>query len=170
MAPFRDGGNMQVTMKIFPLNPWGGEDVGSADGSAVARHSSAPSCWVIIRNRVYDVTAVLAPYPGGAAAVLHCGRHNATAKFGPVRPPGTLEEALSPAQPLGPSGATTAPYDSGADGELSKRLNAPTHAYHHLQGRADTRGRGPGMLACRVGPGRACHHRAQPRRARRRRS
>ena len=115
MAPFRDGGHMQVTMMNFPLNPWGGEDVGSADGSAVARHSSAPPCWVIIRNRVYDMTAVLAPYPGGAAAVLHCGRHNATAKFEPVRPPGTLEEALSPAQPLGPRARLPPPATAAAN-------------------------------------------------------
>ncbi|KAJ3533482.1 hypothetical protein NM688_g7276 [Phlebia brevispora] len=57
------------------------EDVQSDDNKAngdqrvlsleeIAKHNSTNDCWIIIDNKVYDVTDVLSWHPGGAAAIL----------------------------------------------------------------------------------------------------
>ncbi|KAF4662127.1 hypothetical protein FOZ61_002690 [Perkinsus olseni] len=47
----------------------------------VASHNSASDCWLIIADKIYDVTTFLADHPGGQKAILpHCGR-DATDKF-----------------------------------------------------------------------------------------
>jgi len=41
----------------------------------VAKHNSASSCWMIINNKVYDVTTYVNMHPGGASTVLEaCGK------------------------------------------------------------------------------------------------
>jgi len=35
----------------------------------VARHSTKDDCWVIARNRVYDVTAYVSRHPGGSYVI-----------------------------------------------------------------------------------------------------
>jgi cytochrome b involved in lipid metabolism len=47
----------------------------------VATHSSASSCWSIVRSNVYDLTSWIDQHPGGAEAILSmCGR-DATTDF-----------------------------------------------------------------------------------------
>lgn len=36
----------------------------------VAGHNSLQSCWVIIENRVYDVTDFIEEHPGGQGVIL----------------------------------------------------------------------------------------------------
>lgn len=36
----------------------------------VQKHSNAASCWVIVKNKVYDLTDFLGDHPGGAEAIL----------------------------------------------------------------------------------------------------
>lgn len=46
----------------------------------VAKHNSGNSCWLIISNKVYDVTAYIGSHPGGAARILnYCGKEATTA-------------------------------------------------------------------------------------------
>lgn len=46
--------------------------------SQVAAHNTRQSCWVIIDDKVYDVTSIIGDHPGGAAAILrHAGKVNA---------------------------------------------------------------------------------------------
>ena len=71
------------------------------DAKEVARHNTASSCWVIIHEKVYDVTDFLSSHPGGARVILAYAGRDATAEFDPVHPPGTLEEHLSASQMLG---------------------------------------------------------------------
>ncbi|KZT22954.1 molybdopterin binding oxidoreductase [Neolentinus lepideus HHB14362 ss-1] len=41
----------------------------------VAKHASKDDCWIVINNKVYDVTSVLSWHPGGANAILpHAGK------------------------------------------------------------------------------------------------
>jgi cytochrome b involved in lipid metabolism len=41
----------------------------------VAKHNSAPNCWLIISGAVYDVTKFLSQHPGGEAKILpYCGK------------------------------------------------------------------------------------------------
>lgn len=41
----------------------------------VERHASQESCWVIINQKVYDVTGLIARHPGGSEAIIkNCGK------------------------------------------------------------------------------------------------
>ncbi|KAK9483679.1 cytochrome b5-like heme/steroid binding domain-containing protein, partial [Lipomyces starkeyi] len=51
------------------------------------------SCWVIIRNTVYDVTDFLPDHPGGGRSILRSAGKDATTDFEEIHPPGTLEDA-----------------------------------------------------------------------------
>ena len=49
----------------------------------VAKHASAEDCWLLINDRVYDVTSYIAgsKHPGGAAILQGCGQENGTELF-----------------------------------------------------------------------------------------
>lgn len=36
----------------------------------VQRHNNEASCWVIVKNKVYDLTDFLGDHPGGVEAIL----------------------------------------------------------------------------------------------------
>lgn len=41
----------------------------------IEKHNTEQDCWLVVDNKVYDVTSVLAWHPGGKAAVLgHAGK------------------------------------------------------------------------------------------------
>lgn len=62
----------------------------------IARHDSKQSCWVIIRDAVYDVTAFLDSHPGGAKSILRWGGKDGTEEYDALHAAGTLEKALIP--------------------------------------------------------------------------
>ncbi|KZT06829.1 uncharacterized protein LAESUDRAFT_138709 [Laetiporus sulphureus 93-53] len=67
----------------------------------VAKHNTPSSCWVIIKNKVYDVTDFLPEHPGGAKIILkHAGR-DATSAYEPIHPPDALDKNLPPEKHLG---------------------------------------------------------------------
>lgn len=42
----------------------------------VSAHQSPDDCWVIIHDKVYDITSFLDKHPGGSAIILkHLGKH-----------------------------------------------------------------------------------------------
>ncbi|GFR69870.1 cytochrome b5 [Elysia marginata] len=47
----------------------------------VADHCTMDSCWIVINNRVYDVTRFLRMHPGGEDIILEYGGHDATTAF-----------------------------------------------------------------------------------------
>ena len=47
----------------------------------VTRHSTAEDCWIVIGDRVYDVTSWLADHPGKAAPILKLAGQDATIAF-----------------------------------------------------------------------------------------
>lgn len=85
----------------------------------VARHCTRKSCWVIIRDQVYDVTKFLPDHPGGVQAILlsagkvssalchatanvlsvavsaNVATQDATVEYESIHPTGTLESALA---------------------------------------------------------------------------
>ncbi|GJE85999.1 FMN-dependent alpha-hydroxy acid dehydrogenase family protein [Phanerochaete sordida] len=67
----------------------------------VEEHNSRQSCWVIIRNKVYDVTEFLPEHPGGAKIILKYAGKDATDAFEPIHPPDALDKNLPPEKHLG---------------------------------------------------------------------
>ncbi|KAK0045193.1 cytochrome b5 [Biomphalaria pfeifferi] len=47
----------------------------------VADHCCSQSCWMVIDNKVYDVTRFLRSHPGGEDIMLEHGGHDATSAF-----------------------------------------------------------------------------------------
>ncbi|CCM00904.1 uncharacterized protein FIBRA_02950 [Fibroporia radiculosa] len=73
------------------------QEVGQHNTSRDARSS----CWVIISNRVYDVTDFLPEHPGGAKIILKYAGRDATAAYEPIHPPDALDKNLPPHKHLG---------------------------------------------------------------------
>lgn len=40
----------------------------------IAKHDNAQSCWLLIDNKVYDVTQFIPNHPGGAEILKGCGK------------------------------------------------------------------------------------------------
>ncbi|KAF8898601.1 FMN-dependent dehydrogenase-domain-containing protein [Infundibulicybe gibba] len=68
----------------------------------VAEHNSTNSCWVIIQNKVYDVTDFLSEHPGGAQIILKYAGRDATPAYEPIHPPDALDRNLPLSKHLGP--------------------------------------------------------------------
>ncbi|KAF8078484.1 FMN-dependent dehydrogenase-domain-containing protein [Lyophyllum atratum] len=81
------------------MSPWTLEQV--------EKHSTAESCWVIIKNNVYDVTEFLNEHPGGSSIILKYAGRDATRAYDPIHPPDALDKNLPASRHLGP-------LDSGA--------------------------------------------------------
>ncbi|KAF8912793.1 cytochrome b2 [Gymnopilus junonius] len=67
----------------------------------VAQHKTPESCWVIIHNKVYDVTEFLPGHPGGAEIILKYAGRDATSVYDPVHPPDALDKNLPLSKHLG---------------------------------------------------------------------
>ncbi|KIY72782.1 hypothetical protein CYLTODRAFT_366932 [Cylindrobasidium torrendii FP15055 ss-10] len=74
----------------------------------VESHTSKDSCWVIIRNNVYDVTGFLSEHPGGAAIILKYAGKDATRAYEPIHASDALEKHLDASKHLGPLDASSA--------------------------------------------------------------
>ncbi|KAF5383433.1 hypothetical protein D9757_006149 [Collybiopsis confluens] len=70
--------------------------------SDVAGHSNASSCWIIIKNQVYDVTEFLSRHPGGPSIILRYAGRDATSAYEPIHPTDAIQRSLSSSQCLGP--------------------------------------------------------------------
>ncbi|KAJ3733857.1 FMN-dependent dehydrogenase-domain-containing protein [Lentinula guzmanii] len=73
--------------------PWSIEEV--------SKHGDATSCWLIIKNKVYDVTEFLSKHPGGPSIILKYAGCDATSAYEPIHPPDAIQQYLSPSQHLG---------------------------------------------------------------------
>lgn len=72
----------------------------SLDG--IAKHNIEKDCWVIIRDKVYDLTKFLPDHPGGKKAIMLFAGKDATEEFDMLHPPNVLTKYLSPDVVLGP--------------------------------------------------------------------
>lgn len=61
----------------------------------VAKHNTEADCWVIIGERVLDVTKFLGRHPGGKKAILIYAGKDATEQFGMIHKAGTIERYAS---------------------------------------------------------------------------
>ncbi|KAI6044955.1 FMN-dependent dehydrogenase-domain-containing protein [Pisolithus marmoratus] len=67
----------------------------------VAEHNTTSSCWVIIRNKAYDVTDFIFNHPGGPQVIMDYAGTDATAAFVPIHPSDTLDKYLPREKHLG---------------------------------------------------------------------
>lgn len=60
----------------------------------VSAHQSPDDCWVIIHDKVYDITSFLDEHPGGSAIILKYLEKHANNKFDSIHPTDTLTKYL----------------------------------------------------------------------------
>jgi cytochrome b involved in lipid metabolism len=51
----------------------GGTNVQTYSPSQIAEHDSSDDCWIVVQDKVYDVTAFINSHPGGEAILQGCG-------------------------------------------------------------------------------------------------
>eukprot|EP00041_Stephanoeca_diplocostata_P004461 m.45418 g.45418 ORF g.45418 m.45418 type:complete len:307 (+) comp15130_c0_seq1:51-971(+) len=66
----------------------------------IARHNSKESCWIVIANKVYDVTSFLKSHPGGGKVIMHYAGADATSEFTTLHRP-TVLKSLGPTLCIG---------------------------------------------------------------------
>ncbi|KAI4146800.1 MAG: hypothetical protein LQ340_005803 [Diploschistes diacapsis] len=60
----------------------------------ISKHNKSEDCWVIVHNKVYDVTSFLEKHPGGPHIILQYAGLDATTAYDEVHAPGIIEESL----------------------------------------------------------------------------
>merc|ERR1719478_786089 len=98
----------------------------------VAKHNNKESCWVILDDKVLDVTDFLKDHPGGELAILTFAGKDATEEFNMIHPPDVIDKYLPKDKVLGMIGAAGASPDApaasgGADAPLlaKKKVREP---------------------------------------------
>merc|ERR1712046_570581 len=83
----------------------------------VATHNSKSSCWVILHDRVLDVTDFLKDHPGGELAILTFAGKDATEEFDMIHPPDVISKYLPASATLGAVGdGSAAPVAAASAG------------------------------------------------------
>lgn len=72
-------------------------------------HNRKDDCWVIIHEKVYNVTSFLPEHPGGSSIILKYAGKDATKAFDPIHPGDTLIKYLSKEYHLGPVDVNSRP-------------------------------------------------------------
>ncbi|RVW76779.1 Cytochrome B5-like protein [Vitis vinifera] len=49
----------------------------------ISLHNKKTDCWIIIKDKVYDVTSYVEEHPGGDAILAHAGDDSTEGFFGP---------------------------------------------------------------------------------------
>ncbi|WFD21012.1 L-lactate dehydrogenase (cytochrome) [Malassezia caprae] len=60
----------------------------------VTKHTTADDCWVVIGNKVYNMTSFLSDHPGGPQIIIKNAGKDVTKLFEATHPAGTLEKYL----------------------------------------------------------------------------
>ncbi|KAK0264490.1 hypothetical protein LTS09_001969 [Friedmanniomyces endolithicus] len=70
------------------------------DGAEVAKHSSRQSCWIVINDKVYDVTSFVPEHPGGSTILLKQAGTDASTEYAKYHSPEVVND-LPPGSFLG---------------------------------------------------------------------
>ncbi|BEJ02112.1 hypothetical protein CcaverHIS631_0607940 [Cutaneotrichosporon cavernicola] len=62
----------------------------------VQKHNSQDDCWVVIGDKVYDLTKFAHIHPGGSTPIHKVAGRDATVIFTPIHSPGIIEDRLDP--------------------------------------------------------------------------
>ena len=71
------------------------------NGTEISKHRTQESCWIVIHDKVYDVTSFLPSHPGGANILLRASGRDATEDYESVHNPEIIAETLPPSSYLG---------------------------------------------------------------------
>lgn len=71
------------------------------NGTEVSKHRTRESCWIVIHDKVYDVTGFLESHPGGANILIRSSGRDATKDYESVHNPEIIAETLPPSSYLG---------------------------------------------------------------------
>merc|ERR1719210_177533 len=96
----------------------------------VAKHTKKDDCWVVLHDRVLNVTNFLSQHPGGELAILTFAGKDATAEFDMIHPPDVISK-YAPDAVIGVLGGAAQQDDleagvsSGRSGAAKKAILAP---------------------------------------------
>ncbi|PKI85936.1 L-lactate dehydrogenase (cytochrome) [Malassezia vespertilionis] len=97
----------------------------------VAQHNRRGDCYVILYEKVYDLTDFIPVHPGGPQIILKYAGKDATAIFDPIHAPGTIEKFLPNEKCKGEVDPSTIPEEVAREAENvlkeeeDKRKNLP---------------------------------------------
>ncbi|XP_048442563.1 cytochrome B5-like protein isoform X1 [Pyrus x bretschneideri] len=57
----------------------------------VSLHNKRTDCWIIIKDKVYDITSYVEEHPGGDAILEHAGDDSTQGFFGPQQAAGVFD-------------------------------------------------------------------------------
>ncbi|KAH8811265.1 mitochondrial cytochrome-like protein b2 [Xylogone sp. PMI_703] len=98
------------------------------EGKEVSRHNTPNDCWIVIANRVYDVTSFLPEHPGGKGIILKYAGKDATKAYLEVHTPETAEQLLPPSSFKGMVDVDTLPSITPEDGKhQTQNANKQSH-------------------------------------------
>merc|ERR1740116_29990 len=84
----------------------------------VQKHVTKTDCWVVLHNRVLNVTSFLSEHPGGELAILTFAGKDATSEFDMIHPPDVIEK-YAPTAVIGMLGSG-APAGGADDADVEK--------------------------------------------------
>merc|ERR1719433_2281045 len=97
----------------------GGGGGGGLTAAEVAKHTTKGDCWVILHDKVLNVTNFLSQHPGGELAILTFAGKDATAEFDMIHPPDVVQK-YAPDAVIGELGG-----GGGDEGEDEDEEDAP---------------------------------------------
>ncbi|CAL1359769.1 unnamed protein product [Linum trigynum] len=57
----------------------------------IALHNKRTDCWIIVKDRVFDVTSYVEEHPGGDAILTNAGSDSTEGFYGPQHPGGAFQ-------------------------------------------------------------------------------
>jgi len=95
----------------------GGAATGGYTKEEVAKHTTKGDCWVILHDRVLNVTNFLSQHPGGELAILTFAGKDASSEFDMIHPPDVISKYAPDAVigQIGGGGGAAAPAAEEAD-------------------------------------------------------
>merc|ERR1719282_1381810 len=120
----KDSGNKEAKTVAKATKKSGGGG-GGYTLEEVAKHTTKGDCWVVLNDRVLNVTNFLPSHPGGELAILTFAGKDATAEFDMIHPPDVIEK-YAPDAVIGQLGGAS---DDDEDEEEEQDVPAGMSAY-----------------------------------------
>jgi len=138
------GGGGGGKKKVKKSGGGSGGGGGGLTADEVAKHVTKEDCWVILHDKVLDVTSFLSEHPGGELAILTFAGKDATAEFDMIHPPDVIEK-YAPNSVIGALGSGGGGSGGGKKKKAKKGKKAVVldkgdrianeHAWGHIEGK-----------------------------------